>query len=310
MIGIQAIFSAIPAAPGVETAVRAQTVGVRRSELEERLGFTHLSRRYSGQDASDLCLAAAHRLFTALALETAHIDCLAVVTQNPDGYGIPHTGAVVQRKLGLPESSASFDLGLGGSGYVYGLSLMKGFMEGNALRRGLLFTAEPSSRMLDELDPQTGLLFGDAATVTLLSAEPKWIIGRSDFGTAGVRGRALEVRMELGGRLHLDEGALRDFALEYIPRSATRALELNGLRMADIDRVIVHQGGKALVELLGERLGAAAKTGFHAAGYGDTSSSSIPIVLEQNLASTDRRVLISGFGSGLSWATMVLSKTD
>jgi 3-oxoacyl-[acyl-carrier-protein] synthase-3 len=164
--------------------------------------------------------------------------------------------------------------------------------------------------MLDDLDPRTGLQFGDAATVTLLSERPKWTIGRSDFGTAGVRGRAMEVRMELGGRLHFEENLVRDFALERLPRSVARALELNGLRMADIDRVVLHQGGKALVEELGGKLGVLNKTCFHAAEYGDTGSSSIPIVLEQNLVPTDRRVLISGFGTGLSWATSVLSRAD
>lgn len=307
MIGIEAIYSTIPEG-GVDVAPRAQLLGVSGPELEARIGFKRLARRYPGQEASDLCIAAAHLLFGALALEPADIECAAVVTLNPDGYGIPHATALVQRKLGLPESCATFDVGLGGSGYIYALSVMKSFMEANAMRRGLLFTSDPNSRMLDELDPRSALLFGDAATVTLLSERPVWTIGRCDFGTAGARGHAMEVRMDLGGRLQFEEAMMRDFALERVPRSVARTLGLNGLHIADVDRVVLHQAGKGLLEDLGGKIGGRDKTVFHAAGYGDTGSSSIPIVLEQNLAPTDRRILISGFGTGLSWATSVLTR--
>lgn len=309
MIGIQTIVSEIPDVR-IDTAPRTPELGIDNAALHNRSGFLRVARRYPGQDASDLCVAAGGKLFAAELLEAADIDCVVVVTQNPDGYGIPHTAAVVQRKLGLPESCASFDIGLGGSGYVYGLSVAKSFMESNELHCGLLFTADPYSRVIDELDPKASSLFGDAATVSLLTAEPKWSIGRFVLGTAGAKGRALEVRLDMGGRLHLDADAIHSFALERIPTSISSALQLNRLTMKQIDRVILHQGGRALVEAIAQKLDAPSKVGFHAAAYGDTVSSSIPIALEQNVASTDHRVLISGFGTGLSWATTVLTRIE
>lgn len=309
MIGIREICSEIP--PNrLGNASRAQVLGIEEAMLSDRIGFSHVARRFPGQETSNLCVLAAHKLLSEGAMEAVEVQCVVVVTQNPDGYGIPHTAAVVQRKLGLPESCASFDVGLGGSGYVYGLSVAKSFMESNELRCGLLFTADPYSRVIDELDPKTSLLFGDAATVTLLTAEPMWSIGRFVLGTAGAMGRALEVRLDLGGRLHMNEDVINSFALERIPASISSALQLNGLTMKQIDRIILHQGGRALVEAIAQKIGAPSKVGFHAATYGDTVSSSVPILLQQNIASTDRRVLLSGFGSGLSWATTVLTRVE
>lgn len=187
---------------------------------------------------------------------------------------------------------------------------MRSFMESNGLHLGLLFNADPHSRMIDENDPVTALRFGDAATVTLLSDRPKWAIGRCDLGTAGVKGRAMEVRLDLGGRLHVDRNALRDFAIERVPQSIARVLELNQLTIQQIDRIVVHQADRELVEALAKKVGAAAKLGFHAGDYGDTASSSIALVLEQNLDRTDRRVVLAGFGAGLSWASTVLTRVD
>lgn len=310
MIGVGAIYSLIPEFR-IETAPLAQAMGLSPDELDAEFGITHLARSYPSHEASDLCLAAVSKLLDAIpAFEPDDVDCVLVVTQNPDGYGIPHVAALVQRRLKLPEICATFDLGLGGSGYVYGLAVAKGFMEANGLRCGLLFTAEPHSRMIQDLDHPVGLLFGDAATVTVLSDKPKWTIGACDFGTAGVMGRTFEVRIELGGRLRLDFPAVRNFALERLPQSIARALKSNKLTMPQIDRLILPQLGRAFVDALALKLGTADKASFHAAAYGDTGCSAIPIALEQNLVPNDRQVLICGFGGGLSWASTVLTRSD
>ena len=90
--------------------------------------------------------------------------------------------------------------------------------------------------------------------------------------------------------------------------SIERCLQLNGIGMTDIDRVVLHQGSKFIVDTLAARIGAKEATGFFAADYGNTISSSIPLILEQNLEQSDRRVLLCGFGVGLCWATTVLEK--
>src|ERR1035438_6305021 len=86
--------------------------------------------------------------------------------------GLPHTSAIVQGKLGLPQNCACFDVALGCSGYVYGLSIIKSFMRDNGMSSGLLFTADPYSKIIDPQDKSTVLLFGDAATASLLEDTP------------------------------------------------------------------------------------------------------------------------------------------
>ena len=114
------------------------------------------------------------------------IDCLVVVTQNPDGDGLPHTSAIVHAKLNLKTSCAVFDISLGCSGYVYSLSIIKSFMESNSLKNGLLFTCDPYSKIIDINDKNTSMLFGDAATVTMMNTKPKLLLDKFIFATSGI----------------------------------------------------------------------------------------------------------------------------
>jgi 3-oxoacyl-[acyl-carrier-protein] synthase-3 len=307
MIGIKSIAAEIPTRR-VEAARMATAAGIDELALRNSLGFTHLSRRALAQEASDLCLSAAEKLFETEQILPAEIDCVVVVTQNPDGYGIPHTAAIVQAKLGLAEGCASFDLSLGGSGYIYGLSIVKSFMESNGLKRGLLFTSDPYSRVVAEFDGQAAMYFGDAATVTILTDEPTWRIGLFDFGTVGTQGHTMQVRVKLGGRLYLDRRAIFQFALERGPQSLRNVVKRNGLTVDQIDRIFVQQGSREIVQGIAREIGVSAKVGFHAESYGDTISSSIPIALAQNTDPNDRRVALWGFGAGLSWASTVLTR--
>jgi len=237
------------------------------------------------------------------------VDCLIVVTQNPDGYGLPQTSSIIHGRLRLSENCAAFDIGLGCSGFVYGLAVAKAFMEAQGLRCGLLCTADPYSKIIDENDRRTALLFGDAAAVTLLTGDPVWHIGRFDMGTSGSRGDVLEVSRHRNGKLYMDGRAVLAFCKDRVPHSILRALQLNGTTLDAIDRIVLHQGSRVVIDSIGEALGAPEKCMFYAADYGNTVSSSIPVILQQNVPSSDQRLLISGFGVGLSWASTVLTRS-
>jgi len=117
-------------------------------------------------------------------IQENNIDALIVVTQNPD-VNLPHTSAIVHGKLSLPAKCACFDVSLGCSGYVYGLSIISSFLRENSLRTGLLFTSDPYSKIIDRNDKNTALLFGDAASVTLIGDDPIYTMGSFTFGTIG-----------------------------------------------------------------------------------------------------------------------------
>jgi len=307
MIGIKAICIEVPS-HRIPTAPYVKAMGLEGIVLQERIGFKSLARKYPGQDTSDLCVAAVKKLLSTELVQAAEVDCVVVVSQTPDEYGIPHTAAIVQRKLELPDACACFDVNLGSSGYIYGLSIVMSCMESNGLKRGLLFTADPYSKIINDYDRDAALHFGDAATVTLLTDQPEWSVGRFDFGTAGALGDALRVRLDTGGKLRMDSRTIQKFCLERTPQSIIRVLELNGLTLDQVDRVILHQASRIVIDEVGKALAIPEKVGFYAEAYGNTGSSSIPIVLAENVASADRRVVLSGFGTGLSWGSTVLNR--
>lgn len=279
--------------------------GVAPEFLERKTGFLRVARKAPDQECSDLAVAALRRLEQDEPGVLDRLGLLLVVTQNPDNYGLPHTAAVVHGKLRLPVHVAAFDVSLGCSGWVYAVSIAKSFMEANRITHGAIVTADPYSKVIDPGDRDTALLFGDAATATLLTAEaPKWRIGRFDFGTRGAEAAALEISPERV--LRMNGRAVFNFAAQQVPCSIRRALDLNGIGLERISRIVLHQGSRYIVETIAERLGAGDRTPFVASDTGNAVSSSIPLVLAGSLADDAGPILVSGFGVGLSWASTVL----
>lgn len=276
--------------------------------LEGKLGTSVLARKGEGQQASDLCVEAARRL-EGLGWSLSGVDMVVVCTQTPDGHGIPHVSAVVHAKLGLGDECACFDISLGCSGYVYGLSVVKAFMEANGLRRGLFFTSDPYSGIIDPADQATCLLFGDAATVTLLEVGGDgWCLSDAIFATKGKGGDAINNRE---GSLQMDGRAVFNFALTAVPKQINELLARRSLSFDEIDAVVLHQGSRYIVDKLRERMKLPEhKVLVHLAGLGNTVSSAIPLTLEAVFAKDKglERVLISGFGVGLSYATGLLER--
>ncbi len=307
MIGISAICSEIPE-QRIPAESRIDELGIPLKTLHDRVGVLHTARKAPDQDTADLCVAAAKKLFGTMCVAPSDVDCVIVVTQNPDGQGLPQTSAIVQDRLGIPEHCASFDVSLGCSGYVYGLSIIKSFMESNGLRCGLLFTADPYSKIVSESDRSTALLFGDAATVTLMTDLPVWKMGKFDFGTAGRLGQSIHKDAE--GKLVMDGRTVLSFSMGQVPGSLQRVATANGISLEQVDRFVLHQGSRVVVENIAQRLKAHDRAAFYAQDYGNTVSSSIPIVLSENDFLSDRYIAISGFGVGLSWASTILERVS
>ena len=307
MIGITAVNGHIPSA-GLDSADLVRQFGVDVAFLE-KIGIQRLAKKGPEEQPSDLCVKA----FAALCegMETppsiSDIDFLCVCTQNGD-YSLPQTSAVVHAKLGLPAAVASFDLALGCSGYVYGLSVAKSFMEANGLSCGLLFTADPYSGILDMQDKHTALLFGDAASVTLLTDSPRLTLGTSVFDTFGDKHEALIRRP--GQPLFMDGREIFNLVMRSVPRNIERCLKTNGLGKDDVDLFVLHQANKYVIGGLTKLLGIPPeKVPFDIRGYGNTVSSSIPLVLRDYLTDdTANTMLVSGFGVGLQAASTILTR--
>lgn len=303
---------------GLDPEFVRNKVGIRsRAFLDEQETSLHL--------AAEACRKV---LAPAGALDPERIKLIVYVTQNPD-YRIPHSSALLQSELGLPNDVACFDVNLGCSGFVYALATVKGLMASEGIDDALLVTCDTYSRIMGRADRDTIALFGDAAAATWMSVEEGGVVGRMDYGTDGSGGENLIIRS--GGaarplsfvhrepmagdepreyRLSMNGRGIFNFMMERIPSSVDRCLAKNGLGKDDIDLFVFHQGSRFLLDNLRRKLGLdEARVPSNLEELGNTVSSSIPILLA-DLAKAGRlegrRVLVSGFGVGLSWASNVI----
>ncbi len=305
MIGIRSIASYIPEGR-IDNIAQAQSFGRDEEFVHNKLGTTTLSVKADHEETSDLCVRAVQNLLAKNPqLKLEDVQALVVVTQNGDAEGLPHTSAIAQHKLGLPTHAACFDVSLGCSGYVYGLYVLKGFMQAAGLRNAILVTADPYSKIMDRADRMTTLLFGDAATATWLGPDPVWELGPARFGGDGAGAEYLAVK---DGCFHMNGRQVFNFAsLKIIPHMQDVLDELD-MSLDDVDAFCLHQGSGAIVDAIAKRLGDnGSKVIKDMFGAGNTVSSSIPMLLEHyGFDGKWNNTLLSGFGVGLSWGSALL----
>jgi len=279
---------------------------LEESFLVEKIGVLERAIKDESEDTSDMALEALERLIVQSGIARESIDVLVVITQNPDS-NIPHVSALVQGKANLSNDCAAFDLSLGCSGYVYGVSVLQSFLASNGLSNGVLITCDPYSKIINLNDKNTVLLFGDAATATLISHEPKYVCESFVFGTQGDLTGALVCN---NNQLHMNGREVFNFAAVKVPQTIQKLLQKANLEKADIDAYIFHQGSRYIVETLAKRLGIEiAKVRIDIESTGNTVSSSIPILLKQEIDSrVSKNIVLSGFGVGLSWASCICKK--
>lgn len=275
--------------------------------IDNKIGIVTVARKEQNEKASDLCVKAFNNLLNKCSdLDTSAIDCICVCTQNGD-YNLPHTSAIVHGKLGFSKNCAVFDISLGCSGYVYAINIMKNFMEANNFKNGLLFTSDPYSEIINNDDKNTSLIFGDGASVTWLSTEHIYNIGSIYTYSDGSQYNMLI--NEPDKPLFMDGRMIFNFALENVPNIINNNLQSSGLGYVDIDLFILHQASKYIVDSLTRIMKIdKLKVPFKIGEYGNTVSSSIPIILEEVLHTGNNKILLCGFGVGLSIASLILYK--
>lgn len=307
MIGVTDIGTYIPAGR-ISNLARKEKFDSTDDFIFHKVGISHVAVKDPGEDSSDMAVKAFHEMEIKSGIDRSLIQVVILITQNPDS-NIPHTSAIIHDRLDLPESCACFDISLGCSGYVYGLSIAKSFMENNGFTHGLLFTSDPYSKIVDPEDKNTSMLFGDAATVTYLTDKPKYAPGKFTFGTLG---KESEMLICENGILKMNSRGVYNFAARYVPSDFNRVLERNHCDKENIDKFIFHQGSKYIIDTLIKRMRLdSKKVVFDATEYGNTVSSSIPIILEKEMnKKSNKCIYICGFGVGLSWSSNILYRTD
>jgi 3-oxoacyl-[acyl-carrier-protein] synthase-3 len=320
MIGIRDVACYLPERR-IESSDLSERLGFKPGFLENKVGVE--TRRYAAADetTSDMAVRAFERLRRNHADDSFEdVGLVLLCTQNPD-YKMPHTASIVQNRLGLPKSALSFDINLACSGYVTAIVTAKALMNELGVRRALVFTSDPYSKIVDPDDRATVALFGDAASVSILEEGGRLRICRSLFGNDGSKYEAAIVRGSGTARtpgepeqFRLDGRGIYELLKTEAPPNIRECLRLNELTMDDVGVFLFHQASAWLLKGLCEDLQLSTdRAPSNIRNIGNTVSSSIPLLLEQLLNNGQRvppTMLLAGFGAGLAWASVVLRTED
>jgi 3-oxoacyl-[acyl-carrier-protein] synthase III len=303
---------------------------IERKFLIKTTGITNRRVAPDGMCTSDMCFAAAERLLADLKIEKTAVEALIFVSQSPDYY-LPATSIILQDRLGLSKATLAFDIQLGCSGYVYGLSVIGNLMNSGKLKNALLLVGDKSSFSQSKKDKSTYPIFGDAGTATLLTydekASPLYFNLQSDgsgyqaiiIPDGGVRNPMNEKSsvMEKVGEgiersrrnLWLDGIEVFNFSVREAPANVLNLMQHFNLTLEEVDYFVMHQANQLMNESIRKKLGfAPEKIPYSLHNYGNTSSASIPLTmvtqLRQQLTNNSVNLLFSAFGVGLSWGSL------
>ncbi|MDB5961242.1 MAG: 3-oxoacyl-(acyl-carrier protein) synthase [Massilia sp.] len=278
---------------------------------------------------SDLALVATEQLLAELAWQRDDIDALIVVTQSPD-YLIPGTAIILQDRLKLKQTTIAFDVNLGCSAYAFGLHLLGSMISAGGVKKGLLLVGDRAASVLDPL-------FSDAGTATALEfdadAPPMYFDLNSDgsgfraimLPAGGHREpyglqHAVPVKDEDGiwrspAALVLDGPAVLSFSTQQVPPAVRNLLAYANCPIEHIDYFVFHQANRMINETIRKKLGLPVeKVPSTLAEFGNTSGASIPVTMtariHEQLRGGSKKVLMSGFGIGLSWGSCIIDVQD
>jgi 3-oxoacyl-[acyl-carrier-protein] synthase-3 len=330
-IKISGISAAVPV--NKESTADYKWISVReRESLIKNIGVETRRVAAKGTTTSDLCVVAAEKLMDELKWDRAEVELLIFVSQSRD-YLVPTTACIVQDRLGLPHSCVAMDIGLGCSGYVYGLSVIGSMMQSGAIKKALLMVGDISTLTTCYRDKSTYPLFGDVGTVTALEYDvnaPKMYFNLQtdgsghkalmikDGGARNVMSRqSFEIKKVGKGiyrsRLHLELDGIEvfNFTLREVVPNIKKLLANTGESLAAIDFVVFHQANRLINETLRKMLKLEpVKVPYSIKDFGNTSGASVPLTmitaLKESLETGQRKLLLSAFGVGLSWGSVII----
>ena len=274
-----------------------------------------------GENTSDLAAKAAEIILKEAGVNAEDVELIVVASVSPD-YATPSVSCLVQSKIGAVNAVA-FDIGAACSGFVFGLSVADKFIKSGVYKNALVIGSEVLSKYLDFEDRGTCVLFGDGAGGAFLERSEEGGILAEDMGSDGARGLSLtsgfrnvvnpycEGERFIHSFIEMDGREIFDFATRTVPKSVEALIEKAGISVDDIDIVVPHQANARIVQIVARKLKIPMeKFCLNMEEYGNTSSASIPIALDEmdnkGLIKKGDTVLITGFGAGLTWGSMLI----
>lgn len=301
-------------------------IRAERERLVRNIGIETRRMAPEWQCFSDLAFEATEKLMERLEWRRDEIDALIVMTQSPD-YLIPSTAIILQDRLGLAQGTIAFDVNLGCSAYPFGLHLLGSMIAAGGVKKGLLLVGDRSASLNDPI-------FSDAGTATALEFSEGVAPMYFDLNSDGSGFKA--IMLPVGGHrepigmqhlvphregendywhratdLILDGPAVLSFSTQRVPPAVEKLLEYAGVSKEEVDYFIFHQANRMINETIRKKLSLPLeKVPSTLKDFGNTSGASLPVTMtariNKELEAGRKRVLLSGFGIGLSWGTCLI----
>lgn len=290
-----------------------------------RTGIRERRIAAKGESTSDLGVRAAERALERAQLKATDVDLILVATMTPD-HLCPVTANLIQAKL-QARSVPALDMLAACSGWLYGLSMAKAWIESGAYQRILLIATEKMSAFINFHDRSSCILFGDGAAAAVIAGEGAGLlIHEVDLGSDGA-GADL-IMIPAGGAKHpttaetLAEGGhfltlkgkeVFKYAVRQMAASAEECLKKAGLHHGDIRWFVPHQANGRIMEAMARQLEIDEERVYRTIEkYGNTSASSIGIALDELMQEgklkEGEHLLLTAFGGGLTWGASILTR--
>ena len=305
-------------------------------EVVDKVGV--FERRFADTEtcSSDLCFAAAQKLILDNKIDRSEIDLLIFISQTQD-YRMPATACTLQHRLGLNNDCIAFDVNLGCSAFIYGMSIAYSMMQTGAIRKALILDGETRSKVYGPRDRRSAFIFGDAGIAALVECNEKFGETTLSLNTDG--SRADLIMIKAGGYRHMstpetlrekvvdeygnmrsDEqgymkgGDVFNFVIREIPRDIKKTLESADTKTEDLDYIVFHQANNFINSYIAKKMKLdTSKIPHTIEKFGNTSSVSVPLTIVSELKDKldgQKILLLSAFGVGMTWATGIVSFVD
>lgn len=282
--------------------------------IRKRTGIRERRIAAEGELTSDLALKASLSAIERAKIKKEDIDLIVFATITPDFLCMPSTACILADKLGIKDVAA-FDISAACSGFIYGLSIAKAYIESGTKKTVLVVGAETLSRIVDYTDRTTCVLFGDgagAAIITASETDENRILDIHISADGGYFDFLVTPRNlhngSCGSYIKMRGNETFKIAVKTLSVDCLNILADNKLEASDIDYFIPHQANYRIIKAVSESVGLPDhKVVLSVEKYGNTSAASIPIAIndmyESNRLKKGHLMLLDAFGGGLTWGS-------
>lgn len=285
--------------------------------IRERTG---VERRHiiEGETTVSMAAEAGQRALEDAHVKPEEVDMILVSTISSNVI-LPGVACEVQKILGA-ENAVCFDMSAACSGFIFAYNTALAYIAAGMYKTILIIGSESLSNLTNWQDRGTCILFGDGAGAAVVKASEGQnykVVAHSD----GAKGDALTCvsrhtkdwknRPEEEMYMQMDGRKVFQFAVKKVPEAIEEVLEANDVKREEVDYFILHQANKRIVESVAKRMGVGMERfPMNLQEYGNTSSASIPILLDElrrnGTLKPGQKLVLAGFGAGLSWGADIV----